>query len=102
MLYQCRRRLRSMLWFFLQMFNNAREYPNKILNLENNSGNSVFITCHTEDKDDVKEWIEGFNNTSVSYEEEIDRFTVVAEYDKAGWEVFWGSDNEVQFAVDIE
>ena len=87
---------------FLQMFNNARENPDMIYKLENNPTNTVFITCPTEYKEAVESWIKGFNNTKVVWEEEVDRYVITADYDNEGWEELFQTDNEVQFAVDIE
>ena len=63
------------------MFNNVREYPDMFYRIENNSANSVFITCRTSDKESVRNWIEAFNDTEIIYEEEVIRFIVDADYD---------------------
>ena len=88
---------------FLQMFNNVREYPHMFYRIENNSANSVFITCRTSDKESVRNWIEAFNDTEIIYEEEVIRFIVDADYDSKGYnEIYGGGIDEVQFYTEIE
>ena len=88
---------------FLQMFNNVREYPDMLYRIENNSANSVFITCRTSDKETVRNWIEAFCDTKITYEEEVHRFIVDADYDSKGYDEIYGDGtNEVQFYTDFE
>lgn len=85
---------------FLHIWNNAREYPNMFYKVENNSGNDVYITCRTKDKESITEYLEQFGK--INYTEEIDWFTIKAEYDMRGWEELFGNDCEVDFTVEID
>ena len=87
---------------FLNIINNAREYPNTFYKVENNSGNNVYITCRTSDKENVKYYLTQFGK--IIDEEEVNRFIIYADFDKQGWDEFYGDEDidEVQFVVDIE
>lgn len=43
---------------FLIIVNNAREYPREFYKVENNSKNSVYVTCPIESKESVKDFLE--------------------------------------------
>ena len=43
---------------FLIIVNNAREYPREFLKVENNSGNSVYVTCPIDSRESVKDFLE--------------------------------------------
>lgn len=85
---------------FLHIWNNAREYPNMFYKVENNSGNSVFVTCNPKYVEEMKEYLEQFGE--IDFIEEINWMVISAEYDMKGWEELFGDDCEVDFAVDIE
>lgn len=85
---------------FLHIWNNAREYPNMFYKVENNSGNSVFITCNPKYAEEIKEYLEQFGE--IWDTEEINWIVISAEYDLKGWEELFGNDCEVDFAVEIE
>lgn len=87
---------------FLQMFNSVREYPQMLYRIENNSGNSVFITCNPSYKGSVREWIESFDGVSIEYEERVDRFIVGAEYNVDGYNEIFEGKNDVQFYTNID
>ena len=86
---------------FLHIWNNAREYPYMLYKVENNSGNSVFITCNPKKAEEVKEYLEQFGEIWCT--EEIDWIIISAEYDYKGWqELFGNEDCEVDFTIEIE
>lgn len=86
---------------FLHIFNNAREYPNMFYNLENNSGNDIFVTCRSSDAETIKEYLEQFG--TITDEEIINRVIISAQYDSLGWkELFDNWENETEFVVDID
>lgn len=87
---------------FLHIINNAREYPNMIYEVKNNSGNDIYVTCRTSDKESIKEYLEQFGK--IVNEEEVNRFIISVDFDKQGWDEFYGDEDidEVQFVVDIE
>ena len=85
---------------FLHIWNNAREYPNMFYRVENNSGNDVIVTCRTKDAENIKEYLEQFGE--VWYTEEINWFTIKAEYDRSGWNELFDDDCEVDFTVEID
>ena len=43
---------------FLQIVNNAREYPNAFYKVENNRRNTVYVTVNEEYRETVKEFLE--------------------------------------------
>lgn len=87
---------------FLNIINNAREYPNTFYKIENNPGNDVYVTCRTSDKENIKYYLTQFGD--IINEEEVNRFIIYADFDKQGWDEFYGDEDidEVQFVVDIE
>lgn len=85
---------------FLHIWNNAREYPNMFYKVENDSGNYVYITCRKKDTETITEYLENFGK--IIDTEEINYFTIKAEYDMKGWEELFGNDCEVDFAVEID
>lgn len=85
---------------FLHIWNNAREYPHMIYKVENNSGNSVFVTCNPKRAEEVKEYLEQFGE--IWNTEEINWFVISAEYDRSGWKELFDDDCEVDFAIEIE
>lgn len=84
----------------LHIINNAREYPNMFYKVENNRGNDVYITCRTEDAEDIREYLEQFGK--IVLVEEINWIIIKAQYDKSGWEELFGDDCDVEFAVEID
>lgn len=87
---------------FLNIINNAREYPNMFYEVKNNPGNDIYVTCRTSDKESIKEYLEQFGE--IVDEKEVNRFIISADFDKQGWDEFYGDEDidEVQFVVDIE
>ena len=85
---------------FLHIWNNAREYPNMFYRVENNSGNSVFVTCRTKDAESITEYLEQFGE--ISYTEEINWFTIKADMDMRGWNELFDDDCETDFTVEID
>lgn len=84
---------------FLHIWNNAREYPNMFYKVENNSGNSVFVTCNPKYTDEIKEYLKQFGE--IWSTEEINWIIISAEYDMNGWRELFDDDCEVDFAVEI-
>lgn len=87
---------------FLRMFNNAREYPETIMQLENNSGSEVFITCPTDSVKAVRDWVESFVDTEVVDVEEVDRFIFNIHPNKEEFVKLFGYDNESQYVLEVE
>lgn len=86
---------------FLHIWNNAREYPNMFYKVENNSGNSVFITCNPKYVDEVKEYLEQFGE--IWDTEEINWIIISAECDMKGYgELFDNEECETDFTVEID
>ena len=85
---------------FLHIWNNAREYPNMFYKVENNSGNSVFVTCNSKYTEEIKEYLQNFGE--IWDVEEIDYFTIKAEYNFEGWKELFDNDCEVDFSVEID
>ncbi len=44
----------------LVIFNNAREYPEKFLDVHNNSKNSIFVTCPKNEIQNMKDFLEWY------------------------------------------
>lgn len=86
----------------LQIFNNAREFPNTFLNVDNNKGNDIFIVIKNSDStDSVIEWLSTLGE--ITYREEVNVITVYPEYDYGGYqELFRDGDKETLFLVDVE
>ena len=85
---------------FLHIFNNARDNKDIFYKVENMSySNKVFVSCNPEDRQAVKEYLEQFG--TITFEEEINRIVITAQYDSRGWEELFGDDCEVDFAVEI-
>ena len=87
---------------FLQMFNNAREYSETIMQIENNSGNEVFITCPTDSVESVRGWVDAFRDTEVVDIEEVDRFIFNIHPNKEEFVNLFGYDNESQYVLELE
>ena len=86
---------------FLHIWNNARENKDVFYKVENISGsNKVFVTCNKEYRNEAEEYLSQFGE--ITFEEDINRFVITAEYDKSGWEEIFGDDCEVAFAVAID
>ena len=86
---------------FLHIFNNARDNKDVFYKVENLCGsNKIFVSCNPEYKDEVEEYLVQFGE--ITFEEEINRFVITAQYDSRGWEELFGDDCEVDFAVKIE
>lgn len=85
---------------FLHIWNNAREYPEMFYKVENNSGNYVYITCRKKDTETITEYLEQFGE--IVDTEEINYFTIKAEYDFKGWNELFDDDCEVEFSVEID
>ena len=86
---------------FLHIWNNAREYPNKLYKVEKiNASNDIFVTCNPNCEREAIEYLEQFGD--IRYTEEINWFVISAEYDRKGWEELFGDDCEVGFCVDID
>ena len=86
---------------FLHIINNAREFPNMFYEVRNNSGNSVYVTCRTKDKDSIKEYLEQFGE--IMFEEIVNRVIIIPELDsKTYHEIYDGDIDEVQFVVGDE
>lgn len=83
---------------FLQIFNNAREYPNMIYRVENNPGNTVYVTCNPEDVDAVRGFLSQFGE--IENEEEIVKFVVNIETDTKGFEYIYGKPEDDP--IDVE
>lgn len=85
---------------FLHIFNNARDNKDIFYKVENMSAsNKIFVSCNPEDREAVKEYLEQFGK--ITFEEEINRIVITAQYDRSGWEELFGDDCEVDFAVEI-
>lgn len=85
---------------FLHIWNNAREYPNMFYKVENNSGNSVFVTCNPKYTEEIKAYLEQFGE--IWDTEEINWIIISAEYDMNGWRELFDDDCEVEFSVEID
>ena len=87
---------------FLHIVNNAKEYPDTIYDIKNNYGNDIYVTFKTSEKKIVYSYLEQFGD--IVNEEEVNRFIIYADFDKQGWDEFYGDEDidEVQFVVDIE
>lgn len=86
---------------FLHIFNNVRDNKDVFYKLENLSGtNKIFVSCNPEYADRVKEYLSQFGE--ITFEEEINRIVITAEYDSKGYDFLFGDDCEVDFAVDIQ
>lgn len=85
---------------FLHIWNNAREYPNMFYKVQNNSGNSVHVTCNSKYADEIKEYLEQFGE--ILYTEEVNWIIISAQYDQKGWQELFGDDCEVEFTVEID
>lgn len=87
---------------FLQLFNNAREYPESIMLIENNSGNQVFITCPKDSTEEIKDWINSFKDTKVIDIENIDRFVFNIFPDKEEFCNLFGYENDSQYVLEVD
>lgn len=86
---------------FLHIWNNARDNKYAFYKVENLSGsNKIFVSCNPMYKKEVEEYLTHFGE--ITFEEEINRFVIVAQYDGRGWDELFGDDCEVDFAVDID
>lgn len=86
---------------FLHIFNNARDNKNVFYKVENLSGsNKIFVTVNKDYHDEVEEYLSQFGE--ITFEEEINRFVITAQYDGRGWDELFGDDCEVDFAVMID
>ena len=85
---------------FLHIWNNAREYPNMFYKVENNSGNSVFVTCNPKHAEEIKEYLEQFGE--IWYTEEINWIIVSMEWDMKGYEELFDDDCETDFTIEID
>lgn len=85
---------------FLHIWNNAREYPNKLYKVENiSASNDIFVTCNPNCEEEAKEYLEQFGE--IRYTEEINWIVISAQYDRKGYNELFDDDNETDFAVDI-
>lgn len=50
--------------------NNAREYPDSIYKVSNNSHDDIYVLCPADSKADTKSWLEQFGEVKV-YEDKI-------------------------------
>lgn len=87
---------------FLKMFNLSREYPETFIEVENNSGNEVFITCPTNSVDTVKDWCECNRDTEVVDIENVDRFIFNIHPDKQEFMDLFSYENESQYVLEVE
>lgn len=85
---------------FLQIINNAREYPQVFYKVENTYNNTVYVTCDERRKDSARGFLSDFGK--ITDEEEIVWITISAEYDSKGWDWLYSDDREVDFTVDIQ
>lgn len=86
---------------FLHIWNNAREYPNKLYKVENiSASNDIFVTCNPNWEWEAKEYLEQFGE--IRYTEEVNWFIISAEYDRKGWDELFGDDCEPYFSVEID
>lgn len=86
---------------FLHIWNNARDNKDVFYKVENLSGsNKIFVSCNPSYRHEVEEYLAQFGE--ITFEEEINRFVIVAQYDGRGWDELFGDDCEVDFAVDID
>ena len=86
---------------FLHIFNNVRDNKDIFYKLENLSGtNKIFVSCNPEYAERVEEYLSQFGK--ITFEEEINRIVITAEYDSRGYDELFSDDYEVDFAVDIQ
>lgn len=52
----------------LAIINNAREYPNMFIKVENHSNSLVSVYCYTKSLDNIKEWIDQFGTIERVYD----------------------------------
>ena len=86
----------------LNIINHVRIYPHAFYKVENSDSNVVYVTCSMDDIKSVREYLENFGK--INWEEDINWFVISAQYDKKGYEEFFGvdCDCEVDFTVEIE
>lgn len=63
---------------FLQIWNNAREFPDTIAKVENCHDNRIFVTVYEEAKQRALDWLEQFGE--IKRIDACDIFTICAEY----------------------
>lgn len=89
---------------FLAIFNNAREYPERLLKVENSYDERVFVTVPKRRVDGCKEFLLQFGEIVEEYP--VNVFTIKADYDNKGLDVLWeqrgDEDIEPEFIINIE
>lgn len=84
----------------LHIINNARENKDSIYKVENSWDNVVYVTCDNGLKKEMEEYLSQFGKIIAT--ENVNRFIIMADYDKSGWEELFGDDCDVEFAVEID
>lgn len=89
---------------FLAIFNNAREYPENLLKVENNYKGDVFVTVPKRKVDICRDFLSQFGE--IKYEEDVNIFEMTAVYDEKGRQEIWEErgDEAIEpvFVIDIE
>lgn len=86
---------------FLHIWNNARDNKDVFYKVTNLSGsNKIFVSCNSEYRNEAENYLAQFGK--ITFEEEINRFVITAQYDRRGWEELFGDDCEVDFAIEID
>lgn len=77
---------------FLHIWNNAREYDNVFLKVENNSSNIVTVHFRTKYLDSVREYLENFGH--ITNEEPVVSWFIDFETDMKGYDELYGSEDD--------
>lgn len=85
---------------FLHIWNNAREYPDMFYKVENNSGNTVYVTCNPKYTEEIKAYLEQFGE--IWYTEEINWIVVSIQCDMKGFEELYDDDCDTDFTVNVD
>ena len=89
---------------FLAIFNNVREYPDRLLKVENNSTNYVFVTVRKDCVKDAKDYLSNWGE--ITMECTVNVFEISAEYDFNGYHELYeerdGETIDAEFIVNVE